>query len=113
MIAPRLPLVAAFLASAVCAADNEADPAALRVDLLSAKATKAVALEFRMLGAGALQSRHPELAREFVEQTVAELRTGKDWVVGYGVVQGLAQASPTDALAVLPNLAPGYAQIVI
>src|SRR6185369_2054498 len=63
--------------------------------------------------AEALQARHPELANQFVEQTLIDLRSGKDWVVGYGVVQGLAQFSPGGALSVLPNLVPGYAQLVI
>jgi peroxiredoxin len=113
MIAPRLPLIAALLASAVCAAESEVDKAALRLDMLAAKAPKPLALEFRMRAAEAVNDRHPELANKFVEQTLSELRGGKDWVVGYGVVQGLARFTPSGALSVLPNLVPGYTQLVI
>ena len=113
MIAVRLPLVAAMLAGAVCAADTEVDKAALRLDLMAAKAPKPLAMEMRMRAAEALRERHPVLAKKLVEQTVSDLHSGRDWVVGYGVVQALAAISPSDALAVLPNLVPGYAQFVI
>jgi len=66
-----------------------------------------------MRAAEALRDRHADLARKFVDQTLADLRGGKEWVVGYGVIQGLAAISPSDALAILPNMAPGYAPIVV
>jgi peroxiredoxin len=113
LIALRLPLTAVFVASTLFAAEGEVAKAALRLDLVSSKAPKPLAMEFRILAADALRERHPDLANKFVEQTVAELNAGKDWVVGYKLIQGLAQASPTDAIAVLPKLVPGYAQIVI
>jgi peroxiredoxin len=113
MLALRLPVIAACLAGAVCAAGNEVDQAAQRLDELAAKAPKALAIEFRMRAAEAVAARHPELAKKFVAQCVADLRAGDGWVVGDGVVQSLAQISPEDALAVLPHLAPGYTQIVI
>jgi peroxiredoxin len=101
---------------AVCilpATDTEVEKAALRLDLVAAKAPRALAMEFRMRAAESLQAKHPELARKLVDQTLAELRSGKDWVVGEGVIQSLAQLSPSDALSVLMNLVPGYEQIVI
>jgi peroxiredoxin len=113
MIALRLPLIGVFVACAAFAADSEVDKSALRLDLLAAKAPKPLAMEFRIRAAEALRERHPELARRFVDQTLQDLRGGRDWVVGYGVVQGLAQWTPSEALSILPNLAPGYAQIVI
>jgi len=113
MIAPRLPLVAALFASALCAAEGQVDKAALRLDLVAAKAPKPLAMEFRMRAAAALRERHPELADKFVEQTLTELRGGKDWVVGYGVVQELAKFTPSGTMSILPNLVPGYAQLVI
>src|SRR6266404_3332762 len=113
MIAPRLPLVAALFASALCAAEGEVDKAALRLDLVAAKAPKPLAMEFRMRAAAALRERHPELADKFVEQTLTELRGAKDWVVGYGVVQELAKFTPSGTMSILPNLVPGYAQLVI
>ena len=58
MIALRLPLIAALVASVVCAADSEVDKAALRLDLLAGKAPKPLAMEFRMRGAEALRDRH-------------------------------------------------------
>jgi thiol-disulfide isomerase/thioredoxin len=113
MIVLRLPLIAAVLTSAVGAAEGEADRAALRLDMLAAKAPKPLAMEFRMRAAAALKERHAELADKFVEQTLSDLRGGKDWVVGYGVMQDLAKFTPTGAVSILPNLVPGYAQLVI
>ena len=113
MIALRLPLIAALVASAACAAESAVEQAAAHLNEAAAKASKPLAMEFRMRAAEALRERHPELAKKFVEQTVRDLKAGHDLVVGYGVVQALAQISPADALAVLPNLAPGYAQLVI
>ncbi|MBS1859967.1 MAG: hypothetical protein JST11_31650, partial [Acidobacteria bacterium] len=113
MLALRLPVIAACVAGAVCAAGGEVDQAAQRLDQLAAKAPKALAIEFRMRAAEAVAARHPELAKTFVAQCVADLKAGHDWVVGDGVVQSLAQMSPEDALAVLPHLVPGYTQIVI
>src|SRR5512138_1800262 len=102
MIAPRLPLIAVLIASALSAADGEVDKAALRLDLLSSKAPKPLAMEFRMRAAEAMQARHPELANRFVEQTLQDLRAGKEQVVGYPVVQGLARFSPSGALSIMP-----------
>ena len=113
MIAPRLPLIAAFFASSLCAAEAGVAGASLRLDMLANKAPKPIAMEFRIRAAEALNERHSDLAGKFVQQTLNDLQSGKDWVVGYAVVQGLARFSPADAVSVLPNLVPGYGQFVI
>src|SRR5947208_1693636 len=102
MTAPRhfLPVL---LITAAHAADTEVEKAAQRLDSAAAKASKPIAMELRMRGAAALKERHPGLARKLVDQTLADLRGGKDWVVGYSVIQELAAISPADALSVLPN----------
>jgi peroxiredoxin len=106
-------LLTALVSAAVLRGAGDVEKAALRLDLVAAKAPKPLAMEFRMRGAEALRERYPDLARKLADQTLADLRSGKDWVVGYGVVQGLAEISPADALSVLPHLVPGYSQIVI
>jgi peroxiredoxin len=114
MTAPRLFLSTVLIGAASWAASpGDVEKAALGLESAAAKAPKALAMEFQMRAAEALREHHPDLARKFADQTVADLRGGKEWVVGYGVIQGLAAISPSDALSVLPNMAPGYAPIVV
>ena len=61
-----------FLAILLCAV-AVADDAAERLERSAAKTAPAIAMEFRLLAAQALEARHPEQARRFVEAAL-ELR---------------------------------------
>ena len=69
--------------------------------------------QFRMSAAQALQARHPDLARHFVEVTLEQLKAGKDPNVSRGLVRALAEVAPADAIAILPSAAPASTQVLI
>ena len=100
-------LALSVAASLAFAADTEAvKQAARRADETAAKAPGAMAMEFRLLAAQSLQQRHAEMARQFVDTTLQELRSAKDPAIGSSLVLALAAAAPADATALIPKIAP-------
>jgi len=70
-------------------------------------------MEFRLRVAQAVRERDPERSRKLLDATLAELRGGQDWALGPSVMQALAELSPKDAVAILPHLRAGSAQMMI
>jgi len=112
---PRRALICAFLLSGLAFAANTdaVKQAAARVEQQTAKAPQAVRPEFRVLAAEALNPRHPDLARPFVDSVFEQLRAAKDPAVSSSVIVGLASVAPSDAASILPRLAPGSVPTVI
>jgi peroxiredoxin len=117
MTASRLVLAALAVAGTASAAESPVDQtvaqAAARAEQKAAQAPQPLALEFRLRAALALRERYPELSRKFLDTTLAELRGGKDWVLGSDVLQALVELSPAEAVAILPYLHAGSAQMMI
>ncbi|HYW47129.1 MAG TPA: TlpA disulfide reductase family protein [Bryobacteraceae bacterium] len=78
--------------------------AANRVEQAAAKTPAPLAMEFRMTAAQALQARYPELAREFVDAALAQLRAGVK--PDAEVVRALAEVAPAEAVSLVPKLGP-------
>ena len=108
MTASRLVLAALAVVGTASAAESPVDQtvaqAAARAEQKAAQAPQPLALEFRLRAALALRERYPELSRGFLDTTLAELRGGKDWVLGADGLQALVELSPADAVAILPYL---------
>ena len=94
-----------FLAALLCSAAFAADEAA-RLERLAAKTPPALAIEFRLLGAKALEARHPEESRRFVEAALDQMRAAKDGEIREPVIRALAAAAPEDLAKVLPQISP-------
>jgi peroxiredoxin len=109
----RLLFAALAAAGAAVAADSAVSQAASRLEQKAAQAPKAVAVEVRLRAAQVLQPRYPELARKLLNATLEELRGSRDWEPGLAVLQSLAEISPSDAVALVPNLRQGASQTMI
>ncbi|HWC95566.1 MAG TPA: TlpA disulfide reductase family protein [Candidatus Sulfopaludibacter sp.] len=104
-----------LLASAAYAAAGGAetvDQATARLQELTAKVPAALRIEFRMRAAEALAQRHPDLARPLVALAVDEIKAGKNWQLGNGVLQSFAVAAPAEGVAIVPYLSAGSASMM-
>src|SRR6266542_2203846 len=113
MATSRLLLTALAVVGAASAAESMVAQAAARAEQKAALAPKTMALEFRLRAAQALKERDPGLSRKLLDTTLAELRGGKDWALGSGVMQALVELSAKDAVAILPYLRAGSSQMMI
>ncbi len=99
--------VAVFCLAAVSTAADR-DPvaaAAARLDTDAGRTPASLGVEFRLLGAQALQKEHPDLAARFTRQALDQLRAAKD-PPGSVVVRMLAAADPAGAAALVKAKAP-------
>ena len=113
MSTSRLLLTALAAVGAASAAESLVVQAASKLEEKAALAPQSLALEFRLRGAQALKERDPGLYRKLLESTLGELRGSKDWALGPGALQALVALSPTEAVALLPNLRAGSAQMML
>ena len=91
-------ILTALLALAARAADTTVAQSAARVEELSAKAPKALAIEYRLQAAQALADRYPELSRKTIDGVVRSLRADTS-LAGPSVIAAIAGASLDDAIA--------------
>ncbi len=113
MTASRLVLAALAAVGAASAAESLVTQAAARAEQKAALAPQPLAMEFRLRVAQALRERDPERSRKLLDATLAELRGGKDWALGPYMLQALAELAPADAVALLPHLRAGTAQMLV
>ena len=86
----RLLLLLTAAAAGLYATSADSIPDAAReLDRLAAKQPPALAVQTRLLAAEALHSNYPDVGRELEEESVRDLRNGKDWIVRSPVIPGL------------------------
>ena len=101
-----VPVLAAGLFSAAADTGAVAD-AANRLEQQAGKAPPSLALEFRLQAAKSLEQRHADLARKFVDATLKEVREGgKNLTISSSLVFALTDAAPSEAAAIVPQVAP-------
>ena len=112
---PRCALIPVFLLSGLAFAANTdaVKQAAARVEQQTAKAPQTLRPEFQVMAAQALNQRHPDLARPFVDSVLEQLRAAKDPAVSPTLIMGLASVAPSDAAGILPAISPGSTRNVI
>ena len=90
-----LVLLAAAAASLYAASADSIPEAVHQLDLLAAKQPPALAVQTRLLAAEALHANYPDLERDLEEESVRDLRNGKDWIVRAPAVPGLLRGLGT------------------
>ena len=116
MLALRLLAVTLCATGLLSAADAGAvAEAANRLDQQAAKAPQTLALEFRLRAAQALEQRHSDLARRFVDNTLKDLRarSWKPFTIRPELVSALTQAAPSEAAVIVPEVAPELTEWLI
>jgi hypothetical protein len=93
-------------------------PAAVKsaTDTLEEKLDKtpaALAVEFRVRAADALQRSWPELAEDLARRSVNQLRSGTGWKLTPDIMRTLTRLMPAGAISVLPRMDPNYGQNAI
>jgi hypothetical protein len=94
----RLVFAILTLSAIACAADSPVSEAAAKLEQQAAKAPASQATEFRVRGAQALNARYPELARQFLDATMAGLAASQNNAPNFVVLQSLAEIAPADAM---------------
>jgi peroxiredoxin len=92
----RLVCTALTISAIACAANSSVSQAAAKLEQQAAKTPASLAMEFRLRGAQALQARYPELARQFLDATLAGL--AGDATPNFVVLQALAEVAPSEAM---------------
>jgi peroxiredoxin len=110
-----LRLISASLAFAVAAAaaDSPLAQSAVKLEQKTGQAPKPIAIEFQLRAAQSLKPIDPELSRKFLRQAVSTLEEPHDWQPASGALSILADLSPADAVALVPKLGRGGAQMLL
>src|SRR3954451_10371748 len=98
----RLAALVLSTAALASAQSNAATEALARLQQKTANLPPAMALDFRMLAAQAIQKTQPALASKLVQQTLEELRRSKDLKPERTTVRVLAEMAPDAAASAIP-----------
>jgi peroxiredoxin len=104
-----------IVAASTLAAETpvEVKNAVSQLEQAAAKAPAGLAVEFRVRAAQALLRSSPELAGELVRLSIDQLRSGRNWRLTPEIIRTLATLAPSDAVSVLPRMAPDYGEYVM
>jgi len=108
----RLVLTALTFTAAICAADGTVAQSTAKLEEQLTKTPGAIAAEYRLRAAQALQAGYPELSRKFLETALKALRESKD-VPPPAVWQALAEMAPAEAAALAPQFGSGGTLLAI